>query len=247
MAALRHDTRLEKDGFPKTSIRRKLAENPLVTDLNNCCLLIDFVSKPAIWSHIMKTTVMALAAVLFVCGVAVAQGPGPDVPEKVLRELEFMVGNWRTVMTEDGERVGVATHQRRWSPNRKTLIMTWKDNYRGESTSATAVSGWNAKEKAVVEHWYGSDGTYGSITYPLDRMTENSWEGTSQWVLGDGEVTGGKCRLVKGDDQWVFTADRTIDGKRVKVKNVTKKTGQRHAEPRDCGAISAGSREEFGR
>jgi hypothetical protein len=34
MAALRHYTRLEKDGVPKTSIRRKLAENPLVTDLN---------------------------------------------------------------------------------------------------------------------------------------------------------------------------------------------------------------------
>jgi hypothetical protein len=141
-----------------------------------------------------------------------------------------MVGNWRTVMTEDGVEVGIATHQRRWSPDKNALIMTWKDNLKGGAHSSTAVSGWNAKEKAIVEHWYGSDGSYGVITYPLEKMTQKSWEGTHRWVMPDGKVTSGECRLEKGNSQWVFTADWEVEGKRVKVENLTKKTGQRHAK-----------------
>jgi hypothetical protein len=159
---------------------------------------------------------------LVVTSLAIADEATP-IPKKVLKELNFMAGKWQTDMTEDGVAVGTATHERKWSPGEYCLIMNWCADKDGVKSYATAVSGWNPKGKAVVEHWYGSDGSYGSVRYPLGKMKNDAWEGTHRFIEADGKEMKGSCRLEKGDGQWIFTADWEDEGKKVTMRNVTRK------------------------
>jgi len=45
--------------------------------------------------------VTTMTVVLLICNIAPAQTPDTNVPDNVLKGLEFMVGNWRTVMTKE--------------------------------------------------------------------------------------------------------------------------------------------------
>ena len=174
----------------------------------------------------MRRIVIALAvvAVLFSAGLSYGgEQEQTGVPEEVLKELSFMVGKWETKMFENGVEVGTATHERKWAPGGHCLIMTWLGEKDGVKIHGTAVSGWNAKTKQVVEHWYCSDGIYVSIHYPFAKMTEDAWVGSASVVEADGKVYREKCRLYKGKDQWVFTSVREVAGQKVTLRNVTRK------------------------
>ncbi len=95
---------------------------------------------------------------LFVGSLAQAEEPN-SIPKKVLKELDFMVGTWETEMMEDGVTVGKATGERKWAPGEYCLAFTWAMELKGKKMEAIGISGWNEKGKAVVEHWYGSDGS----------------------------------------------------------------------------------------
>lgn len=173
----------------------------------------------------MRFVVSSFAG-LFVCVIVASSATADEarpIPKKVLKELSFMVGKWQTEMTEEGVKVGTATHERKWSPGEHCLIMTWCAEKDGVKRYATAVSGWNVKGNAVVEHWYGSDGSSGYVRYPVRKMKADAWEGTHGFIDSDGKEFKGSCRLEKGDDQWIFTFDWEDEGKKVTRRNVTRK------------------------
>jgi hypothetical protein len=94
---------------------------------------------------------------------------------------------------------------------------------KGKKMEAIGISGWNEKGKAVVEHWYGSDGSSLTVRYPIGKMKSDAWEGTHRLVEAGGIETKGKCRLEKGDDQWIYTVESEDGGKKVTSRNVTRK------------------------
>lgn len=159
---------------------------------------------------------------LFVVSLANAQD-SDGIPKKVLKELEFMVGKWETEMMDGGVTVGKATHERKWAPGKYCLLFSWSMELKGEKVESRGISGWNVKGKAVVEHWYGSNGASITVRYPLGKMKNDAWEGTHRLVEPDGTEKKGKCRLEKGEDQWIFTTEWEEDGKKVTSKNVTRK------------------------
>jgi hypothetical protein len=154
--------------------------------------------------------------------LAQAEEPNP-IPKKVLKELDFMVGKWETEMTEDGVKVGKAFGERKWSPGKYCLTFTWSMELKGKKMEAIGISGWNVNGKAVVEHWYGSDGSSLTVRYPIRKMKSDAWEGTHRLVEADGKETKGKCRLDKGDDQWIYTVESEVEGKKITSRNVTRK------------------------
>ena len=150
-----------------------------------------------------------------------------SIPDTVLNELEFMVGRWETEMMENGEKVGSATHERKWSVDKHCLVFTWSMELHGEKVEATGISGWNPKGKAVVEHWYGSDGAYLSIRWPIGKMKMDAWEGIHRFVKPDGKESKSPCRLEKGDAQWIFTTEwEDAEGNKVSGKNITRKVSE---------------------
>ena len=172
----------------------------------------------------MKTTCHVLIASLVCLSFSSNASAADPVPEKALKELKFMAGKWQTDLTEGGEKVGTTHHERKWAPGKHCLIMTSRAVRNGVETHATGISGWNAKGKAIVEHWYVSDGLSGTVRYPLAKMTEDAWVGTHRFIAADGTEMKGKCRLEKkGPDEWVFTADWEEDGKVLTMKNFTRK------------------------
>lgn len=172
----------------------------------------------------MNTT-LRLSACLFMglVGASFVQADETEIPKKVLKELEFMVGKWETEMMENGVTVGKATHERKWAPGEYCLLFSWSMELKGKKMKATGISGWNVKGKAVVEHWYGSDGSSLTVRYPIGKMKSDAWEGTHRLVEADGTEKKGKCKLEKSDDQWVYTAEWEKDGKTLTEKNVTRK------------------------
>ena len=134
-----------------------------------------------------------------------------------------MVGEWKTEMTVNGVKTGSATHKRTWDPGRYCLRMSWESEENGVPVNALGISGWNPETKEVVEHWYDSLGRYGSVQYPLEKMTKDAWEGTARRVLPDGKINEGTCRLEKGDGRWVFSISGQEDGQAMTVKNFTLK------------------------
>ena len=169
---------------------------------------------------------MSLSACLFLTCFATSFAQAEEtasIPKQVLKELDFMVGTWETEMKEDGVTVGKATHERKWAPGEYCLRFSWSMELKGQKMEAIGISGWTVKGKAVVEHWYGSDGSFSTVRYPLGKMKSDAWEGTHRLVEADGKERKGKCRLEKGDDQWVYTAEWEEDGKKITARNVTKK------------------------
>lgn len=102
-----------------------------------------------------------------------------SIPPRAARELGFMVGKWETEMTVNGVRTGTATHEREWAAGKHCLTMSWKAEEKGVPVTAHGISGWDAETKEVIEHWYDSLGRHNSVRWPLAKMKNNSWEGTT--------------------------------------------------------------------
>lgn len=172
---------------------------------------------------------LKLSACLFMglFGTSLAQAEeAPEIPKKVLKELDFMVGTWETDFYENDEKIGFATHERKWSPGEHCLIFSASVELHGKKFDATGISGWSAKGKAVVEHWYCSNGASITVRYPLGKMKSDAWEGTHRLVVADGTEQKGECRLEKGQEQWVYTVEREQDGKKMTAKNITRKVSE---------------------
>ena len=72
-----------------------------------------------------KALSLSLAFVLglFITSVASAQDK-ESIPKKALKELDFMAGRWQSEMYENGEKIGTAIGERKWSPEKYCLLFS---------------------------------------------------------------------------------------------------------------------------
>ena len=191
---------------------------------------------------------MKIAAlfVVGVCSLSVvsSHAAGADrgsVPEKVLQQLEFMVGQWAESTEGVGGPERCLQHKREWLPGKHGLLVTWSGLFDGVRVDASGIVGWDRTTNLVTEHWYLSDGTYFATVYPVDKMTDSVWEGTTSWVEPDGRRVVGTCRLEKqGNDQFTWVATLK-DGDKVQppYKVVTRRVVESKADSVKADAQSS--------
>ena len=171
-----------------------------------------------------KALSLSLAFVLglFINSVASAQDK-ENIPKKALKELDFMAGRWQSEMYENGQEIGTAVGERKWSPEKYCLLFSASFVLHGEEFEASGISGWTRKGRAIVEHWYASNGASLTVRYPLNKMKDDAWEGTHHLVHADGSERKGPCKLQKGNDQWTYTVEWEENGEKKNSKSVSRK------------------------
>ncbi len=176
----------------------------------------------------MKACVTSTIGLLLLTGMLqlAAGADPPSVPDKVLNELDFMVGKWEVVAAESTDPMRTLSDERVWAPGKQCLIFTWTGERDGVKVHASAISGWNQTKNQVTEHWYSSDGAWFEVCYPVDKMKDGVWEGTMSWIEPDGKKVAGTCRLEKGKDEFTWIAEWTDGGKKQSIKSVTRKIGK---------------------
>jgi len=172
--------------------------------------------------RIAAIPIAALCALPIVTPNATA-GESAPIPKEALRALRFFVGTWESETFENGEKIGRDADKRRWAPGKHCLIMTSSGEEGGAKTATTGLSGWDAKGKQLVEHWYTSQGLYAAIRYPLAGMKKDVWEGSLTVIFGDGKAFDGECELKKTEDGFVWTARWEQDGKESIRKSVARR------------------------
>ena len=166
----------------------------------------------------------ALTLLLFVNSYSHAQD---GIPKKAIKELDYMAGKWKTEVYENGKKIGTTEHERKWAPEKYCLHFTTTVNINDQSFKASGISGWTRKGRAVVEHWYGSNGASLTVRYPIRKMTADAWEGTYHRVDPDGKERKGPCRLEKKSaDEWIYTSEWEEDGKKQSSKSITTRVKQ---------------------
>jgi hypothetical protein len=166
--------------------------------------------------------VVVLSTLLTIASTATAGEPA-EISAEALKALKFFVGNWEGETFENGEKIGTDADKRRWAPGKHCLIMTSSGEESGAQVSSSGLSGWDAKGKQLVEHWYGSQGLYAAVRYPLRDMKDDLWKGTFTVIFGDGQAFDGDCELKKTEEGFVWTARWEQDGK----ENVRKSIARR--------------------
>lgn len=166
-------------------------------------------------------------SVVFSIGLVVTSSASAQdsdgIPKKALKELDFMAGKWQSEVYENGNKIGTTSHERKWSPGKYCLLFSTSVEVNGETFDASGISGWTRKGRAIVEHWYGSNGASLTVRYPFNKMNGNVWEGTHHLVNADGTERKGPCKLEKGDDQWTYTTEWEEDGEKKSSRSVTRK------------------------
>lgn len=173
--------------------------------------------------RVLITTSVALL-LLWVGPSPLVGADPPQVPEKVLKELDFMAGKWEAVATEGDNPYRTLSDERVWSPGKHCLIFAWTgEKQDGSKLYASAVSGWNQGINQVMEHWYYSDGTWFEVCYPVEKMKDSVWEGTMSWCETDGRKISGTCRLEKSKGEYTWIAEWTEEGQKHMAKLRTRK------------------------
>jgi hypothetical protein len=139
------------------------------------------------------------------------------VPPEAVAEMQYRVGQWTSVgFIDDDKQEGPAFEIARWVPGEYCVQIesSWVND--GVKVQATAVVGWDAEAKQLVEHWYISDGAYATFRYVADEE-KKGWVGTFKWIFGDGKSCEGESVVVKkSQDEWEWTARFEEDGKQRK-------------------------------
>jgi hypothetical protein len=191
----------------------------------------------------MKTASFLLVAMLALSLAApLALGEEPArIPAKAIEAMNFFVGAWEADTFENGEKIGANVDRRRWAPGKHCLTIEWLGTEKGVEWRAAAISGWDAKADALVEHWYGSQGQSLMVRYPLGKMKQEVWEGTASFTTGDGKSSDGECQLTKTPAGYDYVARSSQDGKEVVFKVITRRVNAKEAaidsaRPRETGA-----------
>lgn len=146
--------------------------------------------------------------------VAVAAEPNP-IPQEALQEMEYRVGEWESQTFIDGvEQPGTGHELAKWAGGGKYCVnVTATDIEHGEARGAAAVVGWDPDKKQLVERWHVSDGLFLSYQYRIDKEM-NCWIGTFSYADTKGQKYEGQSLVTKkGQDEWVWEASWSEDGK----------------------------------
>lgn len=168
--------------------------------------------------------VLSVVVITWVLSVSSTRAEhAPKVPAQAMEAMEFLLGQWEAENYENGEKIGASQDSRTWSAGGHCLKVSWTGTERGVEWRAEAVAGWDAQENALIEHWFGNQGQSLKNRYPLDKMTEKTWDGDFTFVTGDGVVMQGTCLVTKTADGFVYESTWQQDEKEMTFKSVTRK------------------------
>ena len=142
------------------------------------------------------------------------------IPEKALAALEFFVGSWEGETSVNGKSIGKSVGDRKWLPGRHAIQMETAGTEDGRQRHGSGITGWDAEEEQLVEHWYTSDGLSATVRYPLDGMKDDAWAGNFSVTYGDGREFAGDCVLKKTASGFEWTAKWVEDGEAMVRKGI---------------------------
>ena len=171
----------------------------------------------------LLTTALVLAVVLSVITAVASAAEGPAIPKKALDAMEFFVGKWEGQGTEDGKKLEGELDERKWAPGKHCITMNSKAVEGGVPLRYFGVTGWDAKGKQLVEHWYGSNGMYVIIRYPLAKMKEDIWKGNARVTYGDGTTYKATCQLNKTNAGYRWRSTWEEEGKQMVRESIARR------------------------
>lgn len=173
----------------------------------------------------MKPLTMYLTALVVSLTVSIVDAEESNgIPKNARKALQYFVGNWESDVYQNGEKLGTSKGIRKWAPGKHSVVMTTSASENDIEVHTSGISGWDAQGQQLVEHWFGSNGLYAAVRYPLRGMKKDSWSGNFSVTFGDGKSYDGDCELQVKPDGWVWTARWKQDGKEMVRKSVTRNT-----------------------
>jgi hypothetical protein len=143
--------------------------------------------------------------------VATAETSQTALPEDVVKELRFFVGEW----TVEGDVLGMALKGRwsaRWAPQRHCLLISYPLTLDGKEVLGNGVMGWDTAKKEVLAQMFYSNGAMENVRYTVD--SPGVFKGT---LVGstEGEAGNAACEVrIKRPNEWTFkTTGHTIGGR----------------------------------
>jgi hypothetical protein len=173
---------------------------------------------------------LALTAAILVGGVNVAEEPA-GVPEKVVKDLEYLVGTWE-FEGKTGDDVMAGTVSYRWARSKGkekyALLENWSYKEGGTPVTGVGLMGWNAAWNCLVESGCNSAGDCFMTHWVGKSPTE--WQGEFTDSIAGKEVEGRGVLVKKGPAEFVYEGEFTT-GKtsRVVFRKVTKERKPRKA------------------
>lgn len=152
----------------------------------------------------------SLAAVVVAASVVVGQANEPGVPTKILKELEYVVGDWSYEGKEDGKVVYSGTWSVRWAPGKHCVIGSWSGKGLEGMVQGTGVMGWDVAKKQIVQFSLSSLGEHAMDRYTVTSSTQ--WEGESTGVNNKGKPITSKLRLEKKANEFTWTLTARTEG-----------------------------------
>lgn len=138
--------------------------------------------------------------------VAESAPPVLDTPYSKLKDLGFLIGEWR----DQGEGLTVSTTFR-WGADQTFLIRSFTVEDDDGESQGTQVIGWDPTQQCIRSWTFHSDGSFGDGTW---SHAGDTWTGRLSQTLPDGSTASATqvVRMVDDDTLEVETVGREVAG-----------------------------------
>jgi hypothetical protein len=131
-------------------------------------------------------------------------GAGDAVPSAVVQNhFDFLAGDWKVEGTVDGKKFTSDTSFQR-APGKHALVCHWNGEFGGQPVHGTALLGWDAKAKQVVDFGFIRELGWRAMRYTPNAA--GAWEGELEGVIRGEEVRATFKIEVTGKDTFVLTS-----------------------------------------
>jgi hypothetical protein len=154
-----------------------------------------------------------LSAMSIALAISAAESGG--VPKEAMAEMQYRVGKWQSTAWIDGiQQAQPSSEITKWVEGKYCIQIASSYVDKGKDIDQTALVGWDADKKQLVEHWYDSNGGYASYRYFLGKK-KDSWVGSFTEIYADGKKLEGESIVdKKGPDEWEWNASYMDAGKK---------------------------------
>jgi len=163
----------------------------------------------------MKLVGVSLSILLVLSiAFALAAAESSGIPKEAIAEMQYRVGKWQATAWIDGvQQAKPSSETTKWVEGKYCIQITSSYVDKGKDIDETALVGWDADKKQLVENWYDSNGGYASYRYFLGKK-KDSWVGSFTAIYADGKKLEGESIVEKkGPDEWEWNATYMDAGK----------------------------------
>lgn len=153
------------------------------------------------------TTALAAMAIAFLGNVAFGQ-EASGVPEKIIKELDGLVGKW-TVEGKIGDKVQTGGFTCRWArtEDKKKCCLIGRFSYKtGDNTrSGATLVGWNAAKECIEDRGFDANGGNARLLWKVKSPTV--WQGEAVMIENGKEVKSKVVLVRKGPSEAVMESE----------------------------------------